>query len=158
MPPEHFSVNEAEHNNIWEFESTPEKAMEVADALEARLVELGWTEEQIGNFKLVVHEGIVNAVVHGNNGDSTKKVKVELAMTKDNDGEEMAEIIIMDEGTGFDPNEVPNPTDEKGLLETHGRGLFIMTVGTDVAPEFFKGEGKLILRRRKNRKPETDSI
>jgi serine/threonine-protein kinase RsbW len=142
----------------WSFESTPEKALEVADAVEARLTQLGWSEEQLGNFKLAIHEAMVNAVVHGNEGDPAKKVNVELSMTKDADGEEMAEVTVVDEGKGFDPSQVPNPTRAEGLMEGHGRGRFFMKVFTDSEPEFFEGQGKVILRRKKNRPQETDTI
>jgi serine/threonine-protein kinase RsbW len=143
--------------NKWSLESTPEKAMEVADAVEARLGELGWTEEQLENFKLAIHEAIVNAAMHGNEGDPTKKVTVELNMTKDENGEEMAEVTILDEGKGFDPKQIADPTEEAGLMKSDGRGIRLIKEVTDTEPEFFPGEGKVILRRNKNHKPETDS-
>ncbi len=143
--------NESGGENKWSFESTPGKAMEVADAVEERLRGLGWTEEQLGNFKVAIHEGIINAVVHGNEGDPAKKVDVELNIVKDVDGEEMAEITIIDEGKGFDPDTVPDPTEGENLLEGHGRGLYIMGDETDVAPEFLPNQGRLILRRKKDR-------
>jgi len=136
--------------NTWSFESTPAKAMESADAIEARLAELGWTEEQLGNFKVAIHEGIVNAAMHGNEGDPAKKVTVELVVTKSADGEEMAEVTIMDEGKGFDSKNIPDPTQDERILEKSGRGIFIMAEETDVAPEFFPNQGKVILRRRKD--------
>ena len=153
MPPERFGGNGNESGPemyTWSFESTPEKAMEMADVIEARLLESGWTDEQLGNFKLAIHEGIVNAAMHGNEGDPAKKVTVELALAKNADEKEMAEITILDEGKGFDPEHIPNPTQDEKLLENHGRGIFIMAEETDVAPEFFPNQGKVILRRRQD--------
>ena len=161
MSPEKYSADEREQSdevNNWSFESTPEKAMEVADAVEARLGELGSAEKQLDNFKLAIDEAIVNAAMHGNEGDPAKKVTVELNMTKDEDGEEVAEVTILDEGKGFDPSEITDSTAEEGLMKSDGRGVRLMKVLTDTEPEFFPGQGKVILRRKKNRKPETDSI
>jgi serine/threonine-protein kinase RsbW len=35
-------------------------------------------------------------------------------------------LIVEDEGMGFNPSQVPNPTHAECLLQTHGRGLFLM--------------------------------
>jgi serine/threonine-protein kinase RsbW len=36
------------------------------------------------------------------------------------------EITIEDEGNGFDPEAVQNPTEEKNILKQVGRGIFIL--------------------------------
>jgi len=160
MSAERISNQETEvsqEENKWSFESTERSAEEAAGAVEARLAQLGWTEEQLGNFRLAISDAVANAIVHGNEGDLAKKVNVELNI-KNEDGEEVAEVTILDEGNGLDPNQIPDPTRDEGLLEGHGRGVYFMRVFTDADPEFFEGQGKVILRRRKNRPVETDTI
>ena len=160
MSAEHFENREGKGElaeSAWSFESTPESAEKAASIIEASLTRLGWTDEQLGNFRLAVSEAVANAVVHGNERDPAKKVNVELGI-KNEDGDEVAEVTILDEGKGFNPNQIPDPTREEGLLEGHGRGVYFMKVFTDAEPEFFEGQGKVILRRRKNRPVETDNI
>jgi serine/threonine-protein kinase RsbW len=161
VPSEYFSTPENKDSvpdGQWSYESTTGKALEAADVLEDRFVELGWTEEQLGQFKLAVHEAAVNAVLYGNENDPSKKFGIELNMTKDEHGEEMAEVTIWHEGKGFDPGKIPDPTEGDALMEGHGRGVFLMKMLSDAEPEFFTDEPKVILRLKKNRKPETDTI
>jgi serine/threonine-protein kinase RsbW len=54
--------------------------------------------------------------------------------------DEVLVVQVDDRGQGFDPSKVGNPTDESSLLETHGRGIFLMRqlvddVSFDVRPD-----------------------
>ena len=70
---------------------------------------------------MAVREAVTNAVLHGNKLDEAKIVEVELKKSP-----EAFEINVHDQGSGFNPNDVPDPTKEENILKTSGRGIFFM--------------------------------
>ena len=70
---------------------------------------------------LLVSEAVTNAIEHGNTMDTTKKVRLDVVV-----GEKRVAISVEDEGAGFDPSAVKNPTDEANLLMDGGRGIFFI--------------------------------
>lgn len=72
-------------------------------------------------IKLALEEALINAIKHGNKGDKSKVVRVEASVTP-----EKAEIMIEDEGPGFDRSSVPDPRAEENLERLHGRGILLM--------------------------------
>ena len=95
------------------------KAFEAAffEALKNR----GYDEGQIFAIRLAVEEAIANGFRHGNEGDPGKTVKIVHAIAES----ELA-ISVEDEGTGFDPEAVPDPTEDANLEIPSGRGLMLM--------------------------------
>lgn len=81
----------------------------------------GLPDEALFGIDLAVREAIANAVKHGNKFDETKKVKI----TFEKSPQELT-IIIEDEGAGFEPSAVPNPTNPENLLSESGRGILFM--------------------------------
>ena len=79
-------------------------------------------EDHFAEIELALREALANAVIHGNRQDPTKKVDVRCFCQPDRG----MLLVIEDEGAGFDPKEVPDPTKAEGLFETHGRGLFLI--------------------------------
>ena len=73
------------------------------------------------NFRVGVTEALANAVLYGNQGDPAKIVRVEVAL-------DLSRIVlhVRDEGDGFDPSSVPDPTLPGNLEGTGGRGLFLI--------------------------------
>ncbi|WP_444793398.1 ATP-binding protein [Saccharicrinis sp. GN24d3] len=74
-----------------------------------------------GKLLLAVVEGVNNAIVHGNKLDSSKNVELEYQIS-DKD----IQVVIRDEGNGFDYTKVPDPTLPENVEKTHGRGIFLM--------------------------------
>lgn len=72
-------------------------------------------------IKISLEEALINAVKHGNKQDPSKHVRVEATITP-----QQAEIIIEDEGCGFDRSRVPDPTADENLYKLHGRGVMLM--------------------------------
>ena len=70
---------------------------------------------------LAVDEALLNAIEHGNRNDPDKKVRVTCRIT-----EEWVEISVEDEGEGFDPDSIPDPTTPEQMTATRGRGLFLI--------------------------------
>ena len=73
------------------------------------------------NFRVSLVEALTNAMIYGNERDPSKRVRVEVFLQA---GSVTARIT--DEGPGFDPARVPDPTVATNLLEDRGRGLFLM--------------------------------
>ncbi len=71
--------------------------------------------------RLALEEAISNAFKHGNKNDPSKKVTLEYRVD-----DETIEIAVADEGEGFDPTAVPDPTDEQRLEMPTGRGIVLM--------------------------------
>ncbi|ADK84593.1 response regulator receiver protein [Desulfarculus baarsii DSM 2075] len=73
------------------------------------------------NLKLALVEAIMNAMEHGNKWDENKKIHLTVTI-----GADMFKIVIADEGPGFDPDKLPDPTSPEQLLAERGRGVFLM--------------------------------
>jgi serine/threonine-protein kinase RsbW len=70
---------------------------------------------------LAVEEALHNAIKHGNRLDPHKKVKIAVTVTP-----KRAEIVIEDEGVGFDRGGVPDPRVGENLEKCSGRGIFLI--------------------------------
>jgi serine/threonine-protein kinase RsbW len=97
-------------------------------------------------IRLSLEEALINAIKHGNKLDPSKKVTVQAEVAP-----EQVEIIIEDEGPGFERGSVPDPTTEENLERLHGRGILLMEAYmTEV--EFTRG-GRRVRMVRKNDAP-----
>lgn len=92
-----------------------------------------------GNVLIAVSEGVLNAIYHGNKEDESKKVTINFKWEK-----ETLEVSISDEGKGFDPEKIPDPTKPENLEKLDGRGIFMMhSLSDDVT--FENNGAKVIL-------------
>lgn len=82
---------------------------------------LGIDDDIYGKYMLSVVECVNNAIVHGNELDKAKKVTMRYLI--DN---ERIKVTVTDEGKGFDPDSLPDPTAEENLERDCGRGIFLM--------------------------------
>ncbi len=103
------------------FPSRIEAVSEAATAVSEFLRRLGIDEGIAFGVDMAVREAVTNAVLHGNKLDEAKVVDLKLSNSL-----EAFEIIVHDQGRGFDPREIPDPTKEENLLKTSGRGIFFM--------------------------------
>ena len=85
------------------------------------------TDESSFAIELALREALVNAIVHGNEKDPSKRVYVKCRCTTDGE----VSITVEDEGRGFESGEVPDPTSPDNLLWTHGRGIHLMRASMD---------------------------
>lgn len=109
---------------------------QVANALEAH----GYGEGAMFAMRLALEEAIVNAFRHGNRSDPAKVVFFRCAV----DGAE-ATFEVEDQGPGFDPRMIPDPTEDENIEIPSGRGvMLIKAYMTDV--EFVKPGNKLRMR------------
>jgi serine/threonine-protein kinase RsbW len=88
--------------------------------------EAGFGPDDIDHLGMAVRESMVNAITHGNGYNKDKAVHFAVRLQ---DG--TLTISIRDEGEGFDPQCVPDPTTPENLLKTSGRGLLLMNALVD---------------------------
>lgn len=86
----------------------------------------GYGEEQVDRLGMAVREAAANAVTHGNAYSADKSVHFSVEL---NDGRLV--VKLRDEGEGFDPGDVPDPTSVENLLKASGRGLLMMRALVD---------------------------
>ncbi len=109
-----------------EIESDPNNLITVEEFVNYFAIDLGLDEDKLNSLLLTVTEATTNAIIHGNKGDLTKKVYIDVSASV-----RLLTIKIRDEGVGFDPALVPDPTHPDNLLKDSGRGLYLMKVYMD---------------------------
>jgi serine/threonine-protein kinase RsbW len=93
----------------------------VQDQLSTLLAGAGYDDAARFAIRLAMEEALVNAFRHGNRGETGREVLLEWLITGD-----LAEFIVQDEGAGFDPEAVPDPTLDENLEIPSGRGIMLM--------------------------------
>ena len=73
------------------------------------------------NFRVGLTEALSNAMLYGNGADPHKRVRVDVTMAR-----RCITARVTDEGGGFDPTTVPDPTTAENLFKSGGRGIFLM--------------------------------
>ena len=104
--------------------------------------------DEIWELKLALHEIGINAIEHGNQMNPDKAVQVACRFF-----DERLEFIIEDEGEGFSPENVPDPTSEEALQRERGRGIFLVT---QVVDEIHYSNGGSRIQLIKHFKPEAN--
>lgn len=87
---------------------------------------LGFDSHSAFAVKLAIDEALNNAIKHGNALNKGKRVTIEAEITA-----EKAEIIVEDEGPGFDRRSVPDPTLQENIEKCSGRGILLMEAYMD---------------------------
>ena len=77
--------------------------------------------EQYGNVLIAITEAVNNAIIHGNKNIANKRTDIEY-----NIDNQTITFTVFDEGTGFDFNNLPDPTSPENLEKPQGRGIFLM--------------------------------
>lgn len=93
----------------------------VQERIVARLEELEYSTREVFGVRLALEEALVNAIKHGNRMAPDKTVRVEWAVSP-----EFVRVVIEDQGPGFKPENVPDPTMEENLERPCGRGIMLM--------------------------------
>jgi serine/threonine-protein kinase RsbW len=103
------------------FPSRVEAVDQAAASVSEFLSRAGVGEDALFGIDMAVREAVTNAVSHGNKLDESKFVEVGL---KSSPGS--FEITVHDQGPGFNPSDIPDPTKEENILKSSGRGIFFM--------------------------------
>lgn len=94
----------------------------VENAVDTITRDAGINKEYYGKILVSVMEAVNNAIVHGNKSDKNKFVDIEIILENSS-----MSVTVMDQGTGFRPAEVPDPTESENLEKVNGRGVFLMS-------------------------------
>ena len=97
------------------------EAKRVEDQIVTLAQSCGYDGESIFALRLSLEEALANAIRHGNVQNLDKQVRVRYHVDR-----ERIDVYIADEGTGFDPNTVPDPTLQENLERPTGRGIMLM--------------------------------
>lgn len=102
--------------------SDVERVSEAVD-LVTRHVAAHFSDRRTVNFNLRVAlgEALTNAILYGNRSDAGKLVAVRVLF-----GHNVIELEVTDQGPGFDPSSVPDPTSPERIEQPSGRGLFLI--------------------------------
>jgi serine/threonine-protein kinase RsbW len=123
-----------------------ETVAKAANAVADFVSRSGISEEAAFGIDMAVREAVTNAVVHGNAQDEGKAVELTLKSSP-----EAVEITVHDQGQGFRPEEVPDPTEEENILKTSGRGIFFMRTFMDEVTWSIRPGGGTTVRMLKRR-------
>jgi serine/threonine-protein kinase RsbW len=106
----------------------------------------GISDDAAFGIDMAVREAVTNAVLHGNRQDANKTVDIVLKSSPD-----AVEISVHDQGPGFNPEDVPDPTANENIMKTSGRGIFFMRTFMDEVDWLIRPEGGTTVRMLKRR-------
>ena len=115
-----------------------------ATVLQSTLEQVSVDAEQVHWLMMSVREAVINAILHGNREQPGKRV----LMAMDLEGEDLV-VRVEDEGRGFDPDGLPDPTAPENLLRPSGRGIFMMRQFADSIEYSFPSERGTVVTMRK---------
>ena len=115
---------------IQRLEVTLDTELESVDLAENNVMRVaeaaGFDQDEVHKLGMAVREGVVNAYNYGNAQDRQKKILLTVEFEQD-----QMVVHIVDEGNGFQLEDVADPLAEENLLRTSGRGIFLMKAFTD---------------------------
>lgn len=80
------------------------------------------SEKSYNGIWIALNEALINAIKHGNKYNTSKKVSLTVETKEDR----YLCFTVKDEGEGFDPQNVPDPTNPDSLAQPNGRGVFLI--------------------------------
>ena len=86
---------------------------------------LGIDEDSLHWTSMAVRESVINAIMHGNKQDASKKVLIHFSATPLANPETLI-VSVRDQGDGFNPERVHDPLSPENVLKASGRGIFLI--------------------------------
>jgi serine/threonine-protein kinase RsbW len=117
-----------------QFNSKFENLNVVEKFLEEICSSLQLNNDNFGNILIAVTEAVNNAIQHGNKFDENKNINLEFVPTQNK-----LSFIVKDQGQGFDPSTIPDPTEPENIEKPNGRGVFLMKNLADEIEYFENG-------------------
>ncbi len=103
------------------------RGQEVQERIIGLMHQFGFSDRDIFSMRLALEEGIINAIKHGNRMDLTKSVRITWGIS-----DARVRVVILDEGVGFNPGDIPDPTADENLERPSGRGIMLMKAFLDL--------------------------
>jgi serine/threonine-protein kinase RsbW len=120
--------------------------LDMAQSVLAQLCKIvGFEDETAHYLAVALRESVANAIKHGNGQDESKRVELVFTLT-----DHSIEVQVKDQGTGFKPDEIPDPLAPENLLKAYGRGIFFMRQFMDEVSYSFPSKGGTVVRMLKN--------
>jgi serine/threonine-protein kinase RsbW len=94
----------------------------VENAIDETTSVIGISQDNYGKIMVSAMEAVNNAILHGNKSNPDKTVDIEISFETD-----ILNIKVTDEGPGFRPDKVPDPTTPENIEELNGRGIYLMS-------------------------------
>ena len=98
-----------------------DEAARVTESILTEAANCGFNEQACFGIRLAVDEALANAILHGNGNDPQKTIEIHYSITLHE-----TRISITDQGRGFVPDELPDPTADENLQNASGRGVMLM--------------------------------
>ncbi len=112
----------------------------IENAIDEVMSEIGIKQQDYGKILVSTLEAVNNAITHGNKSVKDKVVDVEISFKQ-----AKLKIKVKDEGHGFLPENVPDPTTPQNLEAVNGRGIFLMSRLADEVKYSKKGNAVTML-------------
>ncbi|MCA8985341.1 MAG: ATP-binding protein [Planctomycetaceae bacterium] len=103
------------------------RGQEVQERIISHMEQFQFSDRDIFSMRLALEEGIINAIKHGNRLDLDKSVRIAWGISP-----EKIRVVILDEGPGFKPELIPDPTADENLERPCGRGIMLMKAFLDL--------------------------
>jgi serine/threonine-protein kinase RsbW len=108
-------------NCPWQSLSCLKEVYPAIETVTLPMADHGYRDRDIFGMRLALEEAIVNGLKHGHKYDPSKRVLVRYRVDP-----EKVLVEVKDQGPGFDPSQVPDPTTPENLERPNGRGLLLM--------------------------------
>jgi serine/threonine-protein kinase RsbW len=120
------------------FDEVQEAVLELMKAFE-------YSEHELFSVRVAFEEALANALLHGHQGDVTNEINVSWYVD-----DEVIELEVEDQGRGYDPETIPDPTADENLTLPSGRGLaMIRAFMCEVSVNERGNHVKMVHRRKK---------
>jgi serine/threonine-protein kinase RsbW len=126
--------------------STPEAVEGLVEKLCEVASEMECAPGELEKVELALQEALNNAVLHGNKSDPDKKISVTCHCQEDKG----ILIVVRDSGPGFDPSNIPDPTQATNIYSSHGRGVFLIQQLMDEVS--FEDGGRAVVMKKNGKK------
>ncbi len=108
-------------NAVLKIESIPNNIAMIEPYLKAIIKVNHICDSRYADILVSLTEAVNNAIIHGNNKDRNKYVRIHMS-----NGDKGVIFSVTDEGCGFDPDTIPDPTTEQFIECCGGRGVYII--------------------------------
>jgi serine/threonine-protein kinase RsbW len=131
----------------WKFDksipSEPDCCAKIIHVVLDQLEKNEWSNKDTFGIHMAMEEAIMNAIHHGNHCAPDKDVKILIEISRDR-----FYAKVTDQGCGFDPAKVPDPTEEENLEKTSGRGVMLIKSFVDEVIYNEKGNSLELKKKR----------
>ncbi len=124
--------------------SDPKRVQDIIETTEKEITEAQVPDTVANDVAVALLEAINNAIIHGNERNFEKNVTVYMKIT-DSD----IEFCVSDQGRGFDPSRLEDPSLPENVFLSRGRGLYFIKQLMDEVEINTGEQGSKIIMKKK---------